>query len=162
MSLPSTSNQRPWLRWLLIGGAVLGLVGVVCCGFAVFGGVRLFQGLQAESDAIRPTVRAFLDAGRRGDSATAQHLFAVDAAANIAVADLDRLFRERPTVFAEYTDVTIDTINVSTTTSGTTATIAGSITYRDGAPSHSYTASLRKENDTWRLLQIQFQDGVGQ
>lgn len=154
-------NQRLWLRWLLIGGALFGLVGIICCGFAVFGGVRLFQNLQAESDAIQPTLRAFLDAGQRGDAAAALRLFADDAAASVSLADLDRLFMQRPAIFAAYTDITIDSINVFSGTEGTTANIAGMISYRDGAPSRSYTAALRKEGGTWMLTQIQFPDGVG-
>lgn len=155
-------NQRPWLRWLLIGGALFGLVGVICCGFAVFGGVRLFQGLQAESDAITPTLRAFLDAGRENDSAAALRLFAANVDAPGTAADLDRLFTERPTIFAAFTDVTVETINVFSGTGGTTANVAGTITYADGAPSRRYAAALRKEGDTWKLVQIQFPDGVGQ
>jgi ketosteroid isomerase-like protein len=157
-----SQNYRPWLRWVLIGGAVLGLIGVACCGFAVFGGVRLFQGLQAESNAIRPTLRAFLDAGHNGDLAAALRLFANNVDVPVSAIDLDHLFTERPAIFAAYTDVMIDTINVTRATNGTNATIAGSITYAQGTPPRSYTATLRKEGDIWKLVRIQFPDGVGQ
>jgi len=141
---------------------VLGLISIICCGFAVFGGVRLFQGLQAESDAIRPTLRAFLDAGHNSDSAAALRLFTNNVDVPISTADLDHLFTERPAIFATYTDVAINSINVTRATNGTNATIVGSIIYAQGTPSRSYTAILRKEGDIWKLVRIQFPDGVGQ
>jgi len=36
------------------------------------------------------------------------------------------------------------------------------IIYAQGTPSRSYTAILRKEGDIWKLVRIQFPDGVGQ
>lgn len=150
-----------WHRWLLIGGVLLSLVGLLCCGLSVFGGFQLFQGLQAERDAIQPTLRAFLDAGERGDAEAALALFADDALPNVSADDLDRLFEERPELFAGFRDVTVETINVTRGTMGTVGRVEGLVTYAGGSPQRSYTATLRKEGATWKLVSIQFPDGVG-
>ena len=154
-------NQSKWRRWLLLGGSLLGLVGILCCGLSLFGGFQRFQDLQAESDAIQPTLRAFLDAGERGDTAAALACFADDATAQVTAADLERLFQARPEIFAASAEVTITTINVTRSTAGTVATVAGTISYASGAPQRRYTATLRKQGEQWRLVSIQFPEGVG-
>lgn len=158
-SVPPTN--RPWLRWVIIGGGLLGIVMVLCCGFAVFGGFRLFQTIQAEQEAIKPTLRAFLTAGQNQDIPAALDLFS-DTADQVSSADLERLFNDREEIFADYADVAIDSINISTTTSnGTTATVGGEISYQNGAPAHSYNATLHKDGTVWKLVSIQFSEGVG-
>jgi len=159
---PTQANRVRGVRWLLIGGALLSLVGLLCCGLTVFGGFRAFQGLQAESAAIRPTLRAFLDAAHQRDTSAALALFADDAKAEVSAADLQRLFDERPELFASISDVTIETINVTRGTAGTVARVEGFVEHPDGAPRRPYTATLRKDGETWMLMSIQFPDGVGQ
>lgn len=163
MTEPTPSTTSPsWQRWLLIGGSLLALVGVLCCGLSVFGGFQLFQGLQAEREAIQPTLRAFLAAGEREDAPSAVALFTGDTAAQVSVDDLARLFQERPELFAGFTDVTVETINVTRGTAGTVARIEGIVSYVGETSQRSYTATLREEGDTWKLVSIQFPDGVGQ
>lgn len=158
---PTQANRVRGVRWLLIGGTLLSLVGLLCCGLTVFGGFQMFQGLQAESAAIRPTLRAFLDAGQRSDASAALALFADDARSEVSASDLERLFDERPELFGDVSDVTVETINVTRGTAGTVARVEGFVVHTDGAPRRPYTATLRKDGETWRLLRIQFPDGVG-
>lgn len=147
---------------LLIGGSMLALVGVLCCGLAVFGGFQLFQGIEAEREAIQPTLRAFLEAGELADASAAIALFADDAATQVSVGDLARLFQERPELFAGFSNVTVETINVTRGTIGTIGRVEGHVTYEGDASQRTYTATLRKEGEAWKLVSIQFPEGVGQ
>jgi hypothetical protein len=108
---------------------------------------------------MKPVVRAFLDAGQRGDTNAALSLFADDETSSASPEAIDRLFRERPEIFQDYSDVTITSINVNSGTSGTTARIEGKVTY-PAAPERGYSAALRKAGETWQLISIQFTDGV--
>lgn len=153
----SASSRPSWMRWALIGGSLLAVLGVACCAIAVFGGFRVVQGLQAQSDQIKPVVSAFLAAGQQGDTDAALKLFADDTTASRE--SIDRLFGERPEIFQDYSDVTITGINVNSGTSGTTARIEGKVTY-PAAPERGYSAALRKVGETWQLVSIQFTDGV--
>lgn len=156
-----TPRWPAWQRWLLIGGALSGLVIVLCCGAAVLGGFRLFQGLQAEQAAIQPTLRAFFEAGERHDAAAALDLFAAAAGADVSLDDLARLFDQRPEIFAGFSDVTVGSLQVTSGTWGTTGRVEGFVTYADEAPQRRYAAVLRKEGDAWKLVSIQFPEGVG-
>lgn len=160
-SVPSAPARPGWLLWALIGVAVLALVGAICCGLTVFGGFRLFQGIQAEQAAIIPVVRAFLDAGEREDVGAALGLFADEAATPSARADLERLFADRPELFAGVADVRITSLNLSANTSGTTAQVSGDVIYAGDQPRRTFSATLRREGEVWQLLTIEFAEGVG-
>lgn len=160
---PLRSNARPvWQRWFLVGSSLLAFLGVVCCGLSVFGGFQLFRSLQVEREAILPALQAFLEAGERQDASAAMALFTSDTATQVSVDDLARLFEERPELFADFTDVAAETINVTRGTVGIVARLEGFVTYASTTPQRRYTATLRKEADTWKLVSIQFPDGIGQ
>lgn len=152
---PAPRRSRAWIFWLI--GAISVLL-VACCGIAAFSGFRLFQTAQGEVDQTIVTIDQFMHAGVQRDIPAATSLFA--SSADVSTPDINTLFNERADVFAGYTQARQTSFNINTGTSGTIARIEGTLSYTAHAD-RKFSATLRKENKQWRIVRIEFSEGVG-
>lgn len=148
-------RSRAWIFW---AAGALALVLVACCAIGGLGGFRLFQTVQGETDQAILTIDQFMRAGEKRDIPAALQLFAPSAA--VSNADLSRLFEERADAFAGFTEARQTGFNIQSGTTGTTAQISGTLSYTAHAD-RSFSATLRKEQGQWKLVSIEFSDGIG-
>lgn len=155
---PRRANSLRWV--LLLAGGVL-ILCLAAGGFAIVGGVQLVQNLQQETGAVTQVLGQFMQAGERNDAGAGYALFASSVRGQVSQTDITSLFQNHREFFNGYQAVQTQNFRINTTTgSGTTAVFDGSITYT-GRGAVPFTATLRKENNQWRLTQFQFQEGVG-
>lgn len=158
---PSPSMKRPNQGRLIAGASITALAIVVCViGLGIIG-IRLIQQAQREADAIVQVVQQFIEAGRRNDPATGIMLFTTDNSGNkVSEADIKQLFVQRSEVFTNVVDVRREGFHIYQGTHGISATLKGTITYRD-QPVRHYTAQLRQIDGVWRLTRLDLADRIG-
>ncbi|HMA36186.1 MAG TPA: hypothetical protein VKY74_17150 [Chloroflexia bacterium] len=158
---PGAPAPRSARRWVL---GVLGVLILVCgvCGvLTTIGGVQLFQDMGQESAATQAVLDQFMQAGVRDDSRAAYALFTTAAGSSVTANDLATLFRTHRAYFDGYRTIHQQSYNFFSGTSGTTATISGAVSY-SGRADVPFTARLVQENKHWKLVSMQFAEGVGQ
>ncbi|WP_298820765.1 hypothetical protein [Chloroflexus sp.] len=150
---PTQPPATGWLRWTVVGVAILLLTVLLSCMLFGFGGWRLLSGLFGETQAIEQVVMQFMAAGLRNDSDTALALFADSPETTITRRDLERLFADRQR-FRAVSGISITQIRITSTLEGSSASISGRLNYVDGSQPQPFSARLLKENDRWRLTWI--------
>ncbi|GAB4214866.1 MAG: hypothetical protein OHK0022_54060 [Roseiflexaceae bacterium] len=155
---PKSSNRQ----LVLILGSVTALTLAVCCvvlAVTSFGGVRLFQSVQRESQQTGALLEQFMQAAASQDAPAARALFLPQN--EVSEEDLDNLFRERADAFRSYTAISQTSFNINSTNDETTATVSGKVSYAEERPGLRFEASLRKQGDRWYLVSIRFGQGFG-
>lgn len=158
---PSPSTKRPNRGWLIAGASITALAVVVCVVSLGITGIRLIQQAQREADTALHVVQQFIDAGGRNDPATGRVLFTTDNSGNkVSEAEIEQLFVQRREAFTNVIDVRREGFHIYRGTHRITATLKGTITYRD-QPVRHFTAQLRQINGVWRLTRIDLADRIG-
>lgn len=155
-SVPRSSTRR----WIIFGLlAVVVLLGI-CAGVIFFGGSRLFQTAQRATAEATAVVDQFMRAGATNDSAAAFALFGQTARTqNVTQEQIADLFTTRRDVFQDYQETQAGGWRIQTTPQGTQALLAG--TMQAGGQSRRFAATLANENGQWKLVNIEFPEGVG-
>lgn len=156
---PPRSSNRPLA--LILGSATV-LTLVLCCvvlALTSFGGLRLFQSVQQESEQISAVLEQFMQAAVSKDALAARVLFLPEN--EVSEADLASLFRERADAFRSYERLKQTNFGINTNNDVTSATIKGTVVYADDRSSLPFEARLRKQEGLWYLISIRFGQGFG-
>ncbi|MFO7168368.1 MAG: hypothetical protein DIU80_010120 [Chloroflexota bacterium] len=156
---PIPSRCVLWIVIALVGAAVTVIACTAGGAFIAFGGVTAYQSAWREADTALEVVQAFMDAGAAGDAAAGYALF--DPGASVTEESVAQLFAERSDVFQGSPTVALERFTVHNETNGISASLEGKITYVGDRPVRKLEASLRRVDERWRLVSIQFADSLG-
>ncbi|GAA3254718.1 hypothetical protein GCM10010532_103760 [Dactylosporangium siamense] len=132
--------QRPWKTILIVLGVVL----VLCCGGAIFGGYRLFKGVQGATEPARTAAETFVTDLEHGDVDAAYGLLCKATKAKYTL----ETFRDGVSKQPKISSHAFGGVNVMNYNGKVSATVVLVLTF-DTSFTERHTFPLVKEDDQW-------------
>ena len=132
--------QRPWKTILIVLGVVL----VLCCGGAIFGGYRLFKGVQGATEPARTAADTFVTALERGDTDAAYLLLCKATQAKFTREAFTDGVSKQPKISSH----SFSGVNVMNSGGKVSATVVLVLTF-DTSFTERHTFPLVKEDGQW-------------
>ncbi len=162
------TSEVPTDRWRIKPKIVLIVIGAMvlaCVTLAVVlilaSAIPVLQTMSREGDNISGTIEAFMLAGERNDSQAAYGQFSSSAGTDVTPTSVEDLINNQRDLFEGYESVKLQNFQINAGTKGTTARVDGAIHYASRTPVQ-FTGSLNRESGQWKLININFLEGVGQ
>ena len=143
---------------VLLGGLLL------CCAagavlFIVV--VPLFRSLVQDRMVTVAVLDQFMRSGQQQDAQAGFRLFAIGVPQTlISVTAISSLFHDQQDLFNSYQSLRVENFRVTTDSRGITALLVGTVVYTNHADV-TYNAYFLKQNNTWKLLSVEFPPGAG-
>ncbi|MFC5003102.1 DUF4878 domain-containing protein [Dactylosporangium cerinum] len=135
-------RQRPWKTILI----TLGIVLVLCCGGAIFGGYRLFKSVENATEPARTAAETFVTNLENGDVDAAYGLLCKPTQAKFTLDAFKDGVSKQPKIQSH----TFGGVNVMNYNGKVSATVALVLTADTGF-TERHVFPLVKEDDQWRV-----------